>query len=95
MVCPACGFIHADEYNNLKSCALFKGIGSVRKAQSLLNTVPKNQAVVGALSGYDLCPCVALTNSFDLSGGHNMVIVYSTRKHAYFAILKGMPNSLS
>jgi len=46
---------------------LIRGMGSVRHAQSLLNTIPENQTVVG---------------------GHSMVIVYSTRKHAYFAILR-------
>merc|ERR1719506_599615 len=51
-----------------ESPLLVSGIGSVRRAQHLLNNVPANREVVGA---------------------HRLVIVYSTRKHAYFAMLKG------
>ena len=62
MVCFVCGFIPTSvTTSNL--ARYFEGIGSVRKAQSLLNNVPKNQTIVGASSDHDVSGCVIMLRS--------------------------------
>ena len=62
MVSLVCGFIPT-AVTTSDLVRYVEGIGSVRKAQKLLNSVPKNQAIVGASSVDDVFGCVIMLRS--------------------------------
>ena len=62
MVSVVCGFIPTVVTpSDLARC--FEGIGSVQRAQKLLNSVPENQTIVGASSVDDASGCAIMLHS--------------------------------
>ena len=73
MVSLVCGFIPT-AVTTSDLVRYVEGIGSVRKAQKLLNSVPKNQAIVGASSVDDVSGVIMLHSHFLLID--QMVIIW-------------------